>query len=271
MARNRSVIRSSRAVQRRKKKRVIRLAVVCTCSIAFFFGLAYFSFSPSVSIARVDVRGNTSVSSDEVVGVVEKILAGKYLALFSKRNNWLYPESTLIEMIKTDFPQVASVSLSLTEDKSLAVYVSERNPSGVWCGDIELTNCYFLDEDGFIFAQAPQFTGNIYSIFTGIIEKENPIKDSYLPKQDFLKLQGFISRLKSFGFNPLRIHLSESGDGYALLPEGGKILFTFGPDINKAGDNLASFLAESKVVKADGGLKGLYIDIRFGNKIFYKE
>lgn len=271
MVRNKSVIRSSKAMQRRRKKRVIRIAVICTCSIALFFGLAYFSFSPTISIARVDVQGNASVSSDEVVGVVEKIIAGKYIALFSKRNNWLYPENFLIEIIKNNFPQVASVSMSVNDDKNLSVYISEREPKGVWCVGIELENCYFLDSDGFIFDKAPEFTGNIYLVFTGVIEKEDPIRESYLPKEDFLKLQNFISTLKSFGFNIRRVHLSQSGDGYALLPNNSKILFTFGPDINKSADNLASFLVESKAVASDGGLKGQYIDIRFGNKIFYKE
>lgn len=271
MYRNRSVIRSSRAIKKRRKKRVLRIVAICTCSVVVFFSLAYLSFSPSISIVGINIKGNTSVSSEEIKKEVDTVLSEKYLSFFSKRNKWLYPKNDLIEKIKNDFPQVASVSLSREETQDLLVYIDERNPFGVWCGDAELKKCYFLDEYGFVFGSAPQFTGNVYTIFTGIIESEDPVRQSFLSQPDFIKLQNFVVFLKSFGFKPNRIHLSPSGDGYVLLPSGGKILFTFGPDIDKSIDNLSAFISEKKVVKEDGGLKGQYIDIRFGNKIFYKE
>lgn len=271
MLRDKSVIRSSRAIVKRRKRRIVHLVVLCLCSLILFFGSAYISFSPKFLIADISTLGNVSVSGEDVQGTVEKIVSGKYLGLFSKRNIWLYPEENVIETIKNNFPQVASVSLANSDTKDLVVYISEREPRGVWCGDAELKVCYFLDENGFIFGEAPQFTGTIYTTFTGVIEKENPIKESYLPQKDFLLLQGFIENLKRFGFVPVRIHLSTSGDGYVLLPGEGKILFTFGPDISKSAENLEAFLSESPVVLKNGGLKGQYIDIRFGNKIFYKE
>ena len=41
----------------------------------------------------------------------------------------------------------------------------ERKPHSVWCGNnLEAVNpdCYFVDKEGYIYSQAPIFSGNIY-------------------------------------------------------------------------------------------------------------
>lgn len=281
MFRSQKVIRSARSVSKRKKKHVTRIVAICLCSLMLFFGLAYASTLPSFVISDVVVSGATSVSQESLKGLVQKETDGSYLKLFSKNNIWLYPQKKILETITSEFPQVASVVVS-SQDKVLSVNVIERQPFGLWCKDMDTKPCFFMDANGFVYGEAPLFSGPVYVLFTGNIDSQNPIGNSYFEEKDFIVLKDFIEAVKSFGLNPEQVHISQSGDGWILLPqvehvnkkeifnEKGKILFTFGKELIKASENLDSFLEEIKLVNKNGGINAQYIDIRFGNKIFYK-
>ncbi len=271
MLKSRSVIRSSRAVHKRKKKLVTRIVAVCLCSIALLFGVALASHGSSFTIAEVRVEGIASVSEADVRTVVDEKLQGSYFALFARKNSWLYPKDVITKAIQENFPQVAAVSVSASPRTVLNLSITEREPYALWCSEVEGAGCYFIDNEGFVFVKAPDFTGHVYTVFTGRIEVENPIGNFYLKTEEFTDLQEFLTSLQSLKLKPQKVHLSESGDGQVMLLGTGKILFTFGPEVNKNITNLSSFLSEIKLVNVDGGIKAQYIDIRFGNKIFYKE
>ncbi|MFM2357504.1 MAG: hypothetical protein RJA61_241 [Candidatus Parcubacteria bacterium] len=282
MFRSQKVIRSARSVQKRKKKHVTRIVAVCMCSLALFLSLAYASTFSSFVISDITIKGVTSIPEESLKEAVAKETDGSYWKLFSKKNIWLYPEKKILETITSEFPQVASVLIS-SKDNILSLDVVEREPFGLWCKDVNIQPCFFMDEEGFIYGEASTFSGSVYVLFTGNIDLENPVGGSYLEKDDFIILKTFIESLKELGLKPEQVHMSASSDGWVLVPkkvdidiketfnEKGKIMFTFGKELVKAVENLESFLSEIKLVNENGGIDAQYIDIRFGNKIFYKE
>lgn len=274
MFKRRFVVRSLRAVSKRKKKRTIRLIVTCLCVMVFVIGIAYATHLPGVTIAKIEIRGNDTISASAVEAVVEEETKGSYLKLFSKKNTWLYPENNILKTISLEFPQVASVFIS-SVDKTLSVNITEREPFALWCRDFDKKECFFMDKAGFMYTEAPEFTGPVYLVFTGSVEAENPIGNFYLSKSDFPKIISFIESLKKLKMKPEGVYISSSGDGTVYLPkseegEVRKVLFTFGGTLEKAIENLIPFLLEIKLVNSAGSIDVQYIDIRFGNKIFYK-
>ncbi len=86
-------------------------------------------------------------------------------------------KSALLEKYK----RIENVDLS-TRGQTLTVSIKEREPAYLWCeGNLSVDadtehaqKCYFADKTGYIFANAPQFSGDAFFIYAGLIE-EDPI------------------------------------------------------------------------------------------------
>ncbi|MCX6747702.1 MAG: hypothetical protein NTW98_02020, partial [Candidatus Nomurabacteria bacterium] len=145
--------------------------------------------------------------------------------------------------------------------------------------DEEEKNCYFMNEAGYIFDKAPYFSGNVYFKFFGVLDQktENPLGQSYFP-ENFSKMVSLLDSVKSFDLKPASLFIKEDMDIILYLksntfsPDSHKIIFNTNSDIPKILENLhASITTEplkSELKKKYEDL--LYIDLRFGNKIYYK-
>ena len=136
--------------------------------------------------------------------------------------------------------------------------------------------CYFLDEDGYIIDEAPYFSGEVYFKFYGSSEGLG----SYFSKENFKQLILFKDILISFGLKPVAFYLTNNGDAEVFLSKGTSHALTTGPkiifkqnaDFQNIAENLEAALntepLKSKFKNKYSSL--LYIDLRFGNKVYDK-
>ena len=248
--------------------------------------LSFITHSSVLAISKVSVSGNAVLSSEEIIQIATDNLSGNYLWIFPKNNFVIYPRGEIYRELISKFQRIESIAISTQDMNILEIRIKERKPFGEWCGtdgQIELSsgdsNCYLLDENGFIFDNAPQFSGNAYVRFYGGISGD-PIGQNFLNIKSFKQINDFAVNIHNVGLPVIAFSSSDNGDYQFYLnkdsntkPEVvGKITFDAKQDYDKAFVDLESVLNDSKtgLMGKDGRYNFQYIDLRYGDKVFYK-
>ena len=88
--------------------------------------------------------------------------------------------------------------------------------------------------------------------------------------ESYGEYKNFIEQLKASGITPTEIAFIEDPDVELYLKDETKILFSKDIPLSRVLDNLLSVL-NSDAFEENSTLNLEYIDLRFGNKVYYKE
>jgi hypothetical protein len=280
MFKSHSTLRSPKLAQ--KKKRLLWFKYF----LLFFVACIILAVPPAVShlsffsIKSIEVSGNEVVTQEEIENYVIEKISGNYLGVFSKSNIFIYPESFLEESILKDFFRLNSVDISFSGLQSISVKVEERKPFAVWCAStienkkvVFDKDCYFIDKDGFVFAQAPKFSGNVYVRYYGLIKPDDSsVSKQFFPAEEFKKVANFISQINKLGVHVTDAVLYEDTDVELYEVSGGKLLINIREDFTQTFENFQSLLNDKiSVPDKDKFLQSIdYLDLRFGKKLFFK-
>jgi len=277
----RDILNSPRLTELKKHRRraiLNKIFISFLGLLAIFGSLAYFSNFKSLNISQIEISGNKVVDTEAIKQVVGEQITGKYLWLFPKTNIFLYPKNNIKNTLQDKFKRLNNINLSIN-NKTLEVSLGERVAKYTWCGTIlpqtnDEQKCYFMDENGYIFDEAPYFSGAIYFKFYGAQS------ESYFFKQNFKQLITFKNVLISLGLKPVALYIINDGDVEIFLSKeisststvGPKIIFKIDADLQNVAENLETALntepLKSKFKNKYSSL--LYIDLRFGNKVYDK-
>ena len=157
---------------------------------------------------------------------------------------------------------------------SILVNVVERKPKSLWCpgtvAESVLGSCYLMDEAGLAFALAPDFSGQTYlKYFNG--ESGDLTNRTFKTAFNFQDVAFFAESLKGHGIIVEKINSNPSGDLDLYLDSGNRIVVGRALTLGKTFDNLISVWNDNNLNLKASTTKLDYIDLRFGNKIFYKE
>lgn len=282
MARRNPNLKSSLARRRRRKIFTIKAVLVFLLLIGFVFLLSWFSKISPIQIAEIEISGNSAVSKDEIESLIRKETFGNYFMLFSKNNVFLYPRKSMERKILNDFKKIEKAEIKSKWFNKIIVKIAERKEDSLWCSgekdsgnnkDENSRNCYFMDKEGVVFSPTPKFSGNVFIRYYGLLDGADPIGKAYISAEKFKEIRGFVNSLKNSGLVPV-VFLAETESDYEIyLENGSKIIFDDKQPLDKTLDNLESSLGEIGLVKnhgASSSIKLNYVDLRFGNKVFYK-
>lgn len=273
--------------KRRRKAIVNKSLVIFFCFAILFAVAAYFSRLDGLNIKAVEASGNKVVDSVLIEDAVNEKISGKYLWLFPKSNVLYYPKSTIKAELQNKFYRLDSIDLSVRNREVLAVSVTEREAKYLWCGATpaidakrpEKEKCYFLDSEGYVFDEAPYFSGEVYFKFYGFSDpkSENPA-GSYFSQKNFKQLVLFKDVVAGMGIKPVVISVLPDGDIEMFLARTGsnmlgpKIIFRSDAELKNVAENLQAALATDPLMSQFKSKYGalLYIDLRFGNKVYFK-
>lgn len=276
--RSRDILRSSRKEFLRRRIKSVALKSVFAVFIlsVVLVLLSWGSRHEKFLIKNVKIEGNETVSAEEISKIVEKNISGKYLFLFPKNNVLIYSGGAISKEILNNLKKVNSVETKIGDRKELLVKVAERKPAYVWCPQDDVgedtapkSQCYFLDEHGFSFSEAPRFSGPVFfEIYAGGVS-DTAVGGYPFENSLFRKLTLFKNALAEISLPATRLIQMKDGDFKFELKDGGTILINEKTDINISLRNLLSAKkALDESGKATSSLE--YIDLRFGNKVFYK-
>lgn len=271
------IIRSPENQKKRQKKMQILSAVFLLCVGGLVWFIVWVPSLPSLQIKNIIVRGNKVLIKDEINQKVAEELSGKYLRVFPKTNVFLYPKETVEKNLAAAFPRIASISVELDTERILTISLVEREPFALWCGrEIPAKEadkfCFYLDDQGFVFARAPIFSGNTYFEFygSGILPKDEPIGHDFLSSSSYQHILKIKEHLESFKESPMKIVVADDGSAEFTENGGYKIRFNLDGDISALLSNMQAVFRSNLwgTAVSSGGFE--YLDFRFGNKVYYK-
>ena len=283
----RSVINSPGITEFKRKKYIAlkkRIIIFIVLFVVFFIALCFVSNIKKINIDGINITGNVVIDAKSIEEVIEKDLNGKYLGIFPKTNALIYPRKEILKDLSQKYKRLKNISIDIVNFKTLNINVREYEGKYLWCGGVtpELNSnsnqkCYFMDNSGYIFDEAPFFSGEIYFKLYGFLNNENP-RGSYYFHDLFPKIMKFKNSLEQMGLKPSFVWVNNQDETIVGLSKLGvtpinpQILLKNNSDYEKMAENLQSAIETEplKIKLVKDYAKLLYIDLRYGNKVYYK-
>lgn len=239
------------------------------------------AFGPFLKINRVVVT-DTQVVDPQAVGVlVAKIVDQRAFLIFPRNHLLWYPAEEITTSLKGEFPRILGVKLTADFNHDLIIEVRERTPLLLFCTGGE-NDCYFVDETGLAYTQAPFFSPGVFLTWqASTTDQTVPFRvGEATVVRRLLDSQILLERaLEQVWGRRFRLVEVES------LPDG-DFAFTVSPryrvassskwrvliDAERSPVDLAANFFTALSVMADRSATATlqYVDLRFGEKVFYK-
>src|SRR3989344_4366411 len=262
----------SRLRARKRRRRLFALIFSGALILFILSGLAGLTYLQSLRIKDVAVSGARTLASSTVEAFVRDRLAGEYWYVFAKSNIFLYPKQQIAADLIKAYPVLASADVHAADFHTIAVNLVEREPRALWCpspqGDA--LRCLFMDENGVAYTEAPTFSEPVYLSYYGTTTGE-ALPKQYLTPAEFQSLSALVDAIiqKISGDKVQTISVDTNKDvsvrfansftlRFALSDAGGDIFERF------------SLALTSEPMKAHKLTDFEYLDLRFGDKLYYK-
>ena len=121
------------------------------------------------------------------------------------------------------------------------------------------------------FSKAPQFSGNLFYTYIGGMTGKT-LGHKFLPSNEFARIGDFVIKLGNLGVDTSSYTIVDERSHEVRITDGGTIVFSTDDPYEIILENVRAILAsEAFSTDVRGTLLEVdYIDLRFGNKVFYR-
>mgnify|MGYP001578730073 CR=1 FL=1 len=262
----------------KKKTGSRRRALARFGAVLVFFGvvtgIVMMLGAEQFQVKTVSFSGLKILSAEELKTKIFQEISGAYVWLFPKRSIFLVRASVLGDALQKEFPRLRTVAVGRKFPAALAVAVEERELWAILCNDAntpenaEDITCVYIDETGFAFEEAPYSIGSlILKIRTDFPEVR--VGEQALAPEIAQSIRLLETRIGETGLRVWRYEFLkqvpseirvETDEGFALI-------FLREDDFANTFRVLKTVL-EQEIKEKRKDLE--YIDLRFGNKVFFK-
>ncbi len=291
---------------RRRREQLVRQSIVASVSLLIILSSIILISRLSIfQIQSVRIEGNSVTATNDIEAKIAELTVGNYLFVFPKTNVLLYPKGAILSAIKKQWFRIETAEAGLDGqwrgEARLSVRVGERAPMYVWCGESAPAvvqagsgseQCLYSDEYGYLYAEAASFSGTPYvklyggiasgagngtgsSTASGAVSGALPLGAHFLASSTpdaFGSALSFISAIGGvdfFGasFKPMALIAKDNNEFEVVTAGGARIFFTLDQDIQR------SIEAFRRVVDSENltSVPVEYLDLRYGNKVYYKK
>ncbi len=265
--------------------------IVLLLLLLFTGGSVYLLQLPNLQIKEIKISGIETLDEESVRSVVKRQLEGSIFLLIP-RSSFLFVRSPkLSEEIIRAFPRIKEIKIEKTLSDTITVNVKEREFWGILCNDLQtfdieennqkneetlgvakevvVSVCVYIDKEGFSYEYAPNSSGSLIT----------KIKTDYPEiKIGSMVLDGKIVERMHFLGREIKRAIGTEAVGYefsfkipseirVVTSDGFRIYFNVEDDFQNVFRVLKTILDEEIKEKRT---RLQYIDVRFGNKVFYK-
>lgn len=252
-----------RLAARRRRKRILGALVFVVFMGAGIAGAGWLSYHERFTLNSVEVRGVAALSPLALEGAFERLLSDNAFHLFSKRNIFLYPRQNVERALLSEFPRLKHVSLSRESllAQAVVIDVKEREARYRWCNE----TCFLMDPDGYIFAEDGEYGGYVFR--GGLVADLSPIGQWFL-RGRLEKVLELFAQLDSLGFKALGATVENETDLQVPLERGFYLRVAFAQEASDVAKNLELVLSSEALREKVSELE--YVDLRFGDKVYYQ-
>ncbi len=242
-------------------------------------------------ISSLNVEGNNTILDIDIIKSVNEITDRK--KFFIPMNNVLFlNKRRIISKLEKEFPKIYNIKIIIKNGSDLFIYIKERSPYSLWCkyndknkySELVYSDfneeCYFSDQNGFIYTEAPYFSSGIFEKIY-ITDKSLAVGIYILDKERFDVFFDFIKSLNDkFGISVNYIVLDIYGDTRIYINSllrkkilnNPYIIYHTDDDYNLIERNM-DLMVSNDLFKRDFSIKPdklNFIDLRITDQIRYK-
>ncbi len=231
-----------------------------------FAGLFYFFvFSSFFQINEIKISGNKRVSNESVINYLNGKLE-KNLFFFKTKSIFLVKLKLLEKEALKEFPVISDAFLKRKLPDEINLQITEREAMGNWCVQEE---CYLIDKEGIIFEK--ERNEQKLTIISEFSSQNISLGEPILNKEI---IQGIVDinqglREGSCKLDIITFSLAEGNNKLTVkIKDNWEIYFDPQKFLQDQLFNLGLVLKEKIPQEKLGDLE--YIDLRFGNKVYFK-
>lgn len=233
---------------------------------ALFLGIAiYLSTLPIFRIEQYEINGNRAIEKNEIESGLNNALSGFYFYFIPRKNYFLVTKKSIEKNLLGVFPRVEEVSIEKKPFRGLLIQIKEREPWAVYCSQ----KCFFIDKSGFAYEESFINSGNLIRLIRG--DDENIFAGKYALHGKIISIFSDVEdKINLLELGPvIEYGLSSKSPEELKIKTGGGfyLIFNLNDDRDKIFTVLETVLNE-EIKEKRWNLE--YIDLRFGNKVFYK-
>ncbi|MBD3282624.1 MAG: FtsQ-type POTRA domain-containing protein [Candidatus Portnoybacteria bacterium] len=247
-------------MKKRKTKKGTRIRRAFFLILFFFLILGYIFFlSPLFNIKSIAVTGNKEIKESQVQESIKT------------KNIFLATNNKIEKQIREKLFKVYDISIEKDLIKrTIRINIKEREREAIVCHiEKEDQDCFYIDQKGIIFEEAPQTSGSLIILIEDYSEKEFNLGEKTYKEEtieSIIKIKEYLS--KEIGLKTQKFEKIETSTLKALTSEGWYVMFNLEKDILK---QLLSLKAALETKISDQERESLeYIDLRIENRIYYK-
>ena len=253
---------------RRMRARIWAIVFIFSCVVVVVAMLHYLSFMPSYNVQSIVATGASRTAAIEIEEYAYNYIHRGNRLLFSSSNIFLYQPSLVRDALLTQFPPLKSARVGRSSPLSTTVEIAleEREAYALWCGSV--SRCYDIDKDGFVFARSGAAHTAPYVFYGGLVETAGSPIGSHFAEGHFEWLLTFLKLLEREGFVPEGASVENERDMTIQIKNSFYLKASFGESAQDLVKNLQLVLASDTLKDKDGKIE--YIDLRFGDRVYYK-
>jgi hypothetical protein len=242
-------------------------------------------------IDAVNVVGTRVVSKEQIILLAQNEMMPKLLGGINRANTLFVPTPAIIEKISNESDWIKHVDTSV-ERHTLNILLEERAPELLWClpspdaltssssEEVRrsvLEGCYFVNKEGYIFGKAPDYSGRPFVIFESMPSSTLSVATGttvtiggyILPPDELRRVTHLQNLLLAKGVVVEQVIARDPGDYLFRIDRPWKLLVSTIVEPEEIVRRLN--LVEEEIAKEHTDATPVsVIDLRFGNKIFYR-
>jgi|SRR3989338_7498505 len=252
--------------RKRSSPKKIILAVGVFFLIIFILAvIIYLLRLPALQIKKIEIDGNYAIEKLGIEDKINEYLTGSYFYFIPKKNYFLARPAAIEKTLLETFLRIGGATIQKKPFNGIAVEIRERELWAIYCSQ----KCFFIDKSGFMYEEAFTNSGNLIRIVKTDNEKLG-IGGYALTEETINIFTRLEEKINLSGLGPVmeyNLSLKSPGEIKIKTGEGFYLELSLDDDFNRVFMILETVLNE-EIKEKRGNLD--YIDLRFGQKVFYK-